>query len=101
MTTNRTKKPGDDIFCTPMMIESMRVLAVKSVLPFCDPQSELRLAEVSCSHKAPVFLGARIVLRAEVTKVAASDIEFRVLCHAEATKKLIGEAILALRLFPL
>jgi predicted thioesterase len=101
MTTNRTNKPGDEIFCTPMMIESMRTLTVKSVAPFCDNHCEPRLVEVSCAPKAALPLGARVTFSAEVTKVTPSDIEFHVLCHAEATQKVIGDATLILKTFPL
>jgi predicted thioesterase len=99
MTTNRTGKPGDEIFCTPMMIEHMNEIVSKNLTTLSKAEFDIRTLKIVCAHKAPLALGKSFTLKAKVEKVAPETAEFRVLCVATDNQKVIGDATITLKAF--
>jgi predicted thioesterase len=100
MTTNRTGKKGDDIFCTPAMVQSMNDLAEGSVAPLIGDSHEIRTLAVTCAHKAPLGVGQKFDLTAAVTTVDQTEIEFHILCVAPGGRPVLGDGTIRLKLFP-
>ena len=91
MTTNRTGKPGDDIFCTPMMIEQMYDIVLRNVA------CKARVKRVVCTHKAPLALGGSYVLEGEATDVNQDTATFRVVCKSVGAKpRVLGDATITI-----
>ena len=97
MTTNRTGKPGDDIFCTPMMIEHMNDAVLRAARK--NTADEIRILKVSCAHKAPLALGESFVLRGKANSVSGDTAEFHVLCSTVDEKKVLGDATITIKVF--
>jgi predicted thioesterase len=100
MTTNRTGKKGDEILCTPDIVESMNELAAKSIAPLIGDSHKIHTLSVTCAHKAPLALGKRFDLTAAVTTVDQTEIEFHVLCLAQGGRPVVGDGTIRLKLFP-
>lgn len=96
MTTNRTGKEGDCIFCTPMMIEHMDAIVLKNVAKII-PQHQIRISKVQCAHKAPLGLGESFVLDGTRTSLTEDTACFRVLCQTVDRKKVLGDATITIR----
>lgn len=90
-TTNRTKKPGDDIFSTPAMIFSMSKTVLTKVNDLLPSHYSSLTTKVTCQHRAPMSLGEHYNINAKVTKVEPISAEFDVDCQNDE-KKLIGKA---------
>ena len=91
MTTNRTGKPGDDIFCTPMMIEQMYDIVLRNVA------CKARVKRVVCTHKAPLALGGSYTLEGEATEVSETNATFRVVCTSlGANPRVLGDATITI-----
>lgn len=92
MTTNRTGKAGDDIFCTPMMIEQMNDIVLRNV------SAPARILRVQCTHKAPLALGELFLLEGEATEVSDSTATFHVLCTSVgANSRVLGDATMTIK----
>lgn len=98
MTTNRTGKPGDDIFCTPLMIERMNGLALAHVSKLV-PGSDVRVVKVSYTHKAPLGLGEQFLLQGQTESVDSDEASVRVLCRTIDEKTVLGDATITLKIF--
>ncbi|OHT00424.1 hypothetical protein TRFO_32929 [Tritrichomonas foetus] len=92
-TTNRTKKPGDEIFSTPAMIHKMNKFLIQKVNMKLPQYHAIVTNKVTCQHKAPLSLGAHYNLSASVSNVTKENAEFRVICDDDM-KKVIGQAII-------
>ena len=99
MTTNRTGKEGDDIFCTPMMIEHMNNSVIRNVSMYVK-NGEIRVSKVVCAHKAPLSLGESFELSGELKEVKDDSATFHVLCTTLGDKpKVLGDGTVTIKVF--
>ena len=96
MTTNRTKKVGDDIFSTPAMIHRMNQFVIGKLNEKLPPEHFSVSTKVCCQHKAPLSIGERFHLLAKVNNVKENDVEFSVLCQSDQNV-VIGDATINLK----
>ena len=95
MTTNRTGKEGDAIFSTPSMIETMNSVVIKNVKKMVS--EEVRVAKVTCSHKAPLGLGKPFIIDGTSTCIDADNASFDVVCQTSDRKKVLGNATITIK----
>lgn len=90
-TTNRTHKPGDDIFSTPSMIYCMSKTVLTKVNDKLPANNSSVTTGVICQHRAPMSLGDHYNITVRTTKVEPKNAEFEVNCLND-NNKLIGNA---------
>lgn len=96
MTTNRTGKEGDAIFSTPSMIETMNSVVIKNVKQIV-PHEEVRVAKVTCSHKAPLGMGKPFIVDGTSIAVEENTASFDVVCQTADRKKVLGTATITVK----
>lgn len=90
MTTNRTKKPGDEIFCTPAMIHEMNVLSCNIVNGLTPSNISPLISEIKVKHLAPLGLGGRFLMEAKITDLKPTSVDFDVQSINSETNKVFG-----------
>jgi fluoroacetyl-CoA thioesterase len=76
------------VLATPVMIMAMENAALNAIKPYFEPGESAVGTRVDVSHLVATPVGRRVVAFAEVTQVAARQIEFRV--HAMDESEEIG-----------
>lgn len=92
MTTNRTKKPGDDILSTPSMIDTMDNYALEHANSRLSNNYTSIIRKVSCNHKAPLSIGKTFSVDGRVKNVSKDAIEYSVICSKVDSNTVIGDA---------
>lgn len=91
MTTNRSHIPGDEIICTPALVNKMNLLLLNSTNSQLPPNHASVTTQVICQHKAPLPMGEHYHITAKARKVAAENAEFDVVLQND-NNQIIGEA---------
>lgn len=91
ITTNRTNIPGNDILSTPGMIETMNLHVSGVVNKLLNEEHASVVSKIKCFHKAPLKIGEKFTVTAEVEAVDRGSAVFHVVCNSDKNV-VVGDA---------